>query len=178
MVFFLGYCIYFADSAFPKTQVIGDNLEINNQIVQVEKMSLLSVLVRRFGHACVKINPDAALITGGFGVDIDHKHKKLSGAFIFRNSNASLQFIKTDIKRMFHTMVLLNDQTVFLFGGRLSPKKPCCSYGFYKVENDNLEPIHIFNDCSCASENGNPKCRWRHSAVYLKGINLYMCVDK
>ncbi|XP_002162013.3 tRNA wybutosine-synthesizing protein 4 isoform X1 [Hydra vulgaris] len=170
---FQGSCLNFATSTFPKTQIICDNLESNNCVAPIERLSLLSVLFKRFGHACVKISSDIVLITGGFGVDFDNGHKKLSSAFVVRNNGADFNFIKTDIKLMFHTMVLLDDGSIFVYGGRLSPVKPCCSYGLYKLENDTLKPIQIFSNCSCSSENSNPKCRWRHSAVNLKG-NIYI----
>ena len=36
--------------------------------------------------------------------------------------------------RVFHTTTLLSDGSIFLFGGRESPLKPCTDYGMFRLD--------------------------------------------
>ena len=94
--------------------------------------------------------------------------------------------------KLFHTVVKLSDGSIFVFGGRESPLRPCLDYGIFKVDEkyrehctaerfDETKPnneVSIFSwkgELSPISpheqERKEPSPRWRHSAtrIFLKG---------
>jgi len=119
---------------------------------------------QRFGHCCTKINQQQYLITGGFGVSATGTHEKLKCASILNDLNNEIQceLINTDIKRLHHSVTHISDGRIFIFGGRLSPMKPCKEFVVCNVNDGKVEAL-LTKDVDAKL------LRWRHTATYHKG---------
>lgn len=123
---------------------------------------------QRFGHCCTKINQHQYLITGGFGVSATGTHEKLKCASILNDLNNEIQceLINTDIKRLHHSVTHIGDERIFIFGGRLSPMKPCKEFVVCNVNDEKVEVV-VTKDVDVKL------LRWRHTATYHKGRIIY-----
>lgn len=124
--------------------------------------------LQRYGHACCCISEKVHLISGGFGVTSTNAHEKVSNGVILNleSDKIILSEINVNMRVMYHTTIPISEQMIFIFGGRVSPKKPCLDYGVWKVEK---ESIRCIDKCRLDNNSCHPKPRWRHAAAYCHG---------
>lgn len=124
--------------------------------------------LQRYGHACCCISKNIHLISGGFGVTSTNAHEKVSSGVILNlgSDKITLSEINLNMRMMYHTTTPISEQIFFIFGGRVSPKKPCLDYGVWKVDNDSIRCI---DKCRLGDNLCHPKPRWRHAAAHCYG---------
>ncbi|EDO42453.1 predicted protein, partial [Nematostella vectensis] len=93
----------------------------------------------RYGHCGVALSDDLVVVTGGFGLQ-NNRHTRISGMHVLQDESAYLDFLDSNLPiltsgaRMFHTMNLLSDNTILVYGGRTSPYKPCTQTILLSIE--------------------------------------------
>ncbi|GAB6030483.1 Leucine carboxyl methyltransferase 2 [Chamberlinius hualienensis] len=130
------------------------------------------VHTKRFGHRSVILNEQFVLIVGGFGPSDDGHHKRLSNIDVidvksWKNGciSSSCSFFKRGL--MYHSLTVVNNHTVLVFGGRTSPSTAFNDVYTIKLHeiNSDLAWQPIFTKLNTTGTGPSP--RWRHSATLV-----------
>lgn len=134
------------------------------------------IKVECYGHRCVQLTDTRILSFGGFGVDLDRNHRRLSTASLIQmnGDSMSMTVIPAFEDTMYHSMTKLSDNRFFFVGGRKSPKTTISRYGIWEVCENDIRPV-VVQDSLKNMDSMEMTSRWRHSTVLLKGC---VSVDK
>ena len=120
----------------------------------------------RFGHTVCQLG-NKVLISGGFG-ELENGHCRIKDLLEYDlcSETVSISSGFTSLERMFATCTKLEDGRVCIFGGRLSPQKPCDTLvvldevdGGWNDEVDQIKDWKVL--------------RWRHTATAVKLEGVY-----
>ncbi|XP_014772780.1 tRNA wybutosine-synthesizing protein 4 isoform X1 [Octopus bimaculoides] len=125
------------DTVYRSTTIATKQTQINERTIQLLNSS---ETIMRFGHSCAVIPSGLLVIYGGFGMENSH-HQRLSNISIVELKSWEMVKIstskfekQTEVARMYHTSIVLSHNTIFLFGGRTSPRKACQDAILIKLE--------------------------------------------
>jgi len=195
---FSGSCSSLEGTMFP-VEKIGKRRrkEVDSPLLPWKCSSKTEETLKRFGHHIVPLGDNRVLISGGFGCS-GNKHQRLRDGVVVdlseddEASHTIQSYALFDKSKLFHTVSKLSNGSIFVFGGRESPLKPCLDYGIFKIEEllrkhcteNDADETHLrkralvfdwaaqlSTDASCVQERIEPCPRWRHSAtrVFIRG---------
>ncbi|XP_032239811.2 tRNA wybutosine-synthesizing protein 4 isoform X2 [Nematostella vectensis] len=122
--------------------------------------------IKRYGHCGVALSDDLVVVTGGFGLQ-NNRHTRISGMHVVCFSQGEWKCITSQATsgdnfgaRMFHTMNLLSDNTILVYGGRTSPYKPCTQTILLSIERHvtSLDSDLMGQSHSNAAETSSKDC--------------------
>ena len=128
------------------------------------------IKVECYGHRCVQLADTQILCFGGFGIDLDRNHRRLSTASLIQMNGDSMSrtVLPAFEDTMYHSMTKLSDNRFFFIGGRKSPKTTITKYGIWEVTENDIRPI-VVQDSLNSMDSMEMTSRWRHSTVLFKG---------
>lgn len=131
-----------------------------------------SCVLRRFGHSSVCMTNRTVIVTGGFGQTSSNScHGRLDRTLLLSMNEQKLWSCRTlsttgitPGKLIHHTTVALDNNTVLLYGGRLSPASAngCCYVLRVGDDSGEWEAVVI---------SASPEPRWRHTATCISAGN-------
>eukprot|EP00794_Sanderia_malayensis_P003810 gene3810-4338_t len=181
---FSGSCSTLNSKLFTGRRRDNFNKTCNPEFCRLKVQNEDSLEFERYGHCLLELRKGLILVSGGFG-RIGLKHQRLSDSFIIQLGNENrVNIAKTSIlkdPRMHHSLSLLDDNLIFLFGGRSSPSKPCKDYSIMRFKDEidtelsdekcieHFETVWSGELSTIDSENceKQPDFRWRHTATQI-----------
>ncbi|XP_065053055.1 tRNA wybutosine-synthesizing protein 4-like [Rhopilema esculentum] len=135
---FTGSCCQLEERMFAAVEKNRTNCPKAESIISWKSTNESMECFKRFGHELIRLESDILFLNGGFGCS-SGKHQRLGDGVVLKlnqdkTANGFYSFPVLPSNRVFHTTTLLSDGSIFLFGGRESPLKPCTDYGIFRLD--------------------------------------------